>query len=135
VRVFERTPQTCTAEGSFVNEAPCAALCIGGSIGGVCLPGSKQCNDNIPQICDALGQWASGDPCTYVRSGGARNGSYVPGDTRCNSDVPQTCDASGNWQHGTACYNGFIDQRHVRRSGSGGWLTEERIVRSVSSIR
>ncbi|HEX4460887.1 MAG TPA: hypothetical protein VIA18_23065 [Polyangia bacterium] len=105
VRCSNDTPQTCTADGVWLNGAPCAFVCVSGACTGACVPGAVSCLNNGPATCNNSGQWvANGQACPEVCSNGACTGACTPGTKQCTgNNVQETCDSSGKWGSDTPC--------------------------------
>ena len=91
------TPQTCNAQGRFVDEAPCPFVCTAGSCTGICEPKTRSCVANKAQRCDDDGTLIDVALCPFVCSGGVCDGVCQPGTTQCSGNSLQLCDVSGHW--------------------------------------
>ena len=70
------------------NRPRCPPLCAGG----ICVPGSRQCNVSQPQACTVEGTWLDdGAACPYICTGGTCTGTCTPGSTQCSGRTVQTC--------------------------------------------
>ena len=97
-------PQTCTADGVWLNGPPCAFVCKAGSCTGVCTPTHLQCASSTPETCNSDGQWIDSTPCANVCSGGVCGGACTPNAKQCAANNTQeTCDSSGKWGSDVAC--------------------------------
>lgn len=100
----EQTPETCNGLGDWVRDAqPCPYVCVEGTCGGECRPGSKRCGgaDGLtPATCDDGGRWSEASSCPSLCSDGACTGDCKPGTVSCTGAPPvqHTCGPDGRFE-------------------------------------
>ena len=105
VKCANNVPQTCTADGVWLNGPSCAYVCSAGACTGECVPQTMSCINNAPATCNNLGQWSTGAACPQVCSGaGVCGGACTPNTKQCTGgNVQETCDATGKWGSDMTC--------------------------------
>ncbi|MEI9948033.1 MAG: hypothetical protein WDO74_03400 [Pseudomonadota bacterium] len=97
-------PQTCTASGTWRDEAVTAGQC-----GAACTPGTTQCSGlTAQQTCNASGAWPAAVGCTNQTCVGTGIGSSctgvcAQGQTKCANADQQSCTVTGTWGTSATC--------------------------------